>query len=67
VLSWRLAKAGKEKLAGDRENTIGMEAAKCPVAFRSGDVGMKEKEGTRGMVKARMMPILFNSTKFEQI
>lgn len=57
VSTCRDAYAGNEKFAGDRENPAGMARAKEPLAGMSG-VWLTEKPGTRGIVKARMIPIL---------
>jgi hypothetical protein len=58
VLSSRSANAGKEKLAGKRENSVGIEEAKDPVAGMRGVPLLKENEGTRGITNARVIPTL---------
>jgi hypothetical protein len=50
--------AGKEKLAGYLENMMGMDRLKAPIAPESGCWSLNEILGTRGMVIARMTPIL---------
>src|SRR5262245_61087375 len=52
VLICRAASAGKEKLAGARENPVCMDFAKGPEAVRRGEALLKAKDGTRGIVNA---------------
>ena len=49
---------GKEKLAGAQEKTTGMDLLNAPVALERACRSLSEKDGTRGMVTARKMPIL---------
>lgn len=58
VLTCSAAKAGKEKLAGTREKIVGTAFAQDPVALARGVVEFKAKLGTRGIVNARMIPML---------
>lgn len=55
------AKAGNEKFAGELKNRTGMELLKSPVAGVSGVSRLIENFGTRGIKKARRIPVL-NST-----
>jgi hypothetical protein len=58
VLSSRSANAGKKKLAGKRENSVGIEEVKDPVAGMRGVPLLKANEGTRGITDARVIPTL---------
>jgi hypothetical protein len=64
VLSSRSAKAGKEKLAGKRENSVGIEDAKDPVAGIRGVPLLNENEET--ITNARVVPTLelFSGQRF---
>lgn len=57
------AKAGKEKLVGERENIVGTAVAKGPVALTRGLDMLKEKLGTLGIVNARIIPIAQHTPK----
>jgi hypothetical protein len=48
----------KEKLAGERLNSAGIESLNQPDADTRGDDPLIAKAGTRGMTKARVMPML---------
>jgi hypothetical protein len=52
------AKAGKEKLVGERENMVGTEVANGPVALTRGFAVLSEKPGTLGTVNPKIIPIL---------
>lgn len=54
------------KLAGKRENWMGTEARKEPVAFARGVRTLKENAGTRGIVKARTIPIAMQTANKDQ-
>jgi len=58
VSTWKSANAAKEKFAGDRENSDGIELLKLPVAGTIGVFELIFNPGTRGIVKARTKPIL---------
>jgi len=58
VLICKSANAGNEKFAGSLANEIGMESFQEPVALARGVSELKAKEGTRGIVNARIMPTL---------
>jgi hypothetical protein len=45
-------------LAGERENTVGIDFSKAPEAEMRGEALLKAKFGMRGIVNARMMAIL---------
>lgn len=52
------AKAGKEKLVGERENITGTAVANGPVALTRGFAGMSVKEGILGIVNPKINAIL---------
>ena len=52
------AKAGKEKLVGERENIVGTAVANGPVALTRGVAWLSEKLGTLGIVNPRTIAIL---------
>lgn len=52
------AKAGNEKFAGEIRNCVGMERLKSPVAGESGVSWLNANLGTRGIKKARIIPVL---------
>lgn len=52
------ASPGKEKLAGERLNSVVIDALKSPVASTMGSVLLIENPGTRGIVIASTTPIL---------
>ena len=54
------AKAGNEKLVGERENIIGTAVANGPVALTRGFAGMSVKAGTLGIVNPKINAILIN-------
>lgn len=58
------AKAGKEKLVGERENIVWTAVANGPVALTRGVALLNEKEGTLGIVNPRINAILDKSPKY---
>lgn len=58
VSTWISARAAKEKLAGARENSVGIEALKSPVAATRGVSLLNDRGGTRGRVIAMIVPML---------
>jgi len=61
VSTWMSARAGKKKLAGYRENSVGIEALNEPVAATRGMPALNDRAGTRGMTIARIAPMLHAS------
>jgi len=59
VSTWSDIAPAKEKLAGKRLNSAGMESLNQPDADVRGDDPLMEKPGTRGMTKARVIAMLW--------
>ena len=57
------AKAGKEKLVGERENITGTAVANGPVAFTRGFAELSVKLGTLGIVNPKTNAILHKLPK----
>lgn len=68
VLNCREANAGNEKLVGAREKMVGTAVAQEPVALTIGVEALKSTPGTRGIVMARITPMLsvFQFYNFQQ-
>ena len=54
------AMPANEKLVGERLKMVGIASFHAPVAFAKGVSVLNANAGTRGMVKARTIPMLFN-------
>jgi hypothetical protein len=67
VSNFKDAKAGKEKLVGERENIVGTAVAKGPVAFMRGLSSLIEKLGTLGIVNPRTIAILNKLPKQDKV
>ena len=59
VSTWSDIAPAKEKLAGKRLNSAGMDSLNQPDADVRGDDPLMAKPGTRGMTKARVIAMLW--------